>query len=899
VGVLLVGGLLAGPCSSSAMADGSLTITLTPSTILANGTSTTDVEVDTGTSTDDVTVYMMGGQQVSGANIEGDWVGTITSTKVAGTYTVTGADGTTDTTVTATLTQVAGPAATSAGGIYWGEIANNMIWGASLTGGNRTSVTLGDLEGNVNGLAVGAIGPVYIADPAGVGVAPPDLSGSGTLEYLPDEITHAVAVDPPYVYWLAVPTANEGNTTGMIGRANLDGSDVDPDFISPAGGGYDALAVDSSGVYWTNEDSIGRANLDGSDVNQNYIATVVPEKVTATGPYLYWIDESNGASEISRAYVGGGVADPGVDPDFINDPDYPIALAVDGSYLYWTNLVANPESAPFALSTTMARANLDGSDVEQSFMTGLDGEDQYLAARSSAPTMVLSEPSIAADGTSTSTATMTVTDQFGNPVSGDDVTIASSDPSQQVGPVTNPSPGIYQATITSTSTPGTATITGTDSTPSTPLSASATLTETGPPAQVAVALAPGAIVANGSSTSVATATVTDQAGNGLDGQTVTFASSGGQSIGAVTESGPGAYQATITSSKVAGAVRITATDHTPSTPLTGTGTLTQTAGPATHVALALSPASILANGSASSVATATVTDQFGNPVSGDTVTIASNGGQHVAAVHAGAAAGTYQATISSTTTPGAAVVTATDTSVSPSVSGVAALVQSNPAEHVTLTLSAPAITTDHRALLTLGSSFTETATLGPLAGIPAPSGTVKFNVYAPSDPGCAAPALFTSSDPVNSAGTEAVSGRFTPKAPGTYRVVGAYSGDESNSPVTTKCGSAGGTVLVSASGTAKLGKVRTIRTAALARVSCSGRGPCAVTLALVSHSAHRTVSIGHTSVTIAKDASETIKIPLNKAGLALLRDRKHHHLTVELALTQIKPPTTTRTITFA
>jgi archaellin len=34
------------------------------------------------------------------------------------------------------------------------------------------------------------------------------------------------------------------------------------------------------------------------------------------------------------------------------------------------------------------------------------------------------------------------------------VAITSSDPSQQVGPVTNPSLGIYQATITSTSTPG-------------------------------------------------------------------------------------------------------------------------------------------------------------------------------------------------------------------------------------------------------------------------------------------------------------------------------------------------------------------------------------------------------------------------------------------------------------
>ena len=85
-------------------------------------------------------------------------------------------------------------------------------------------------------------------------------------------------------------------------------------------------------------------------------------------------------------------------------------------------------------------------------------------------------------------------------------------------------------------------------------------------------------------------------------------------------------------------------------------------GPATHAALALAPSSITADGTASTLATVTLTDANGNPVSGDTVMITSSGSQIVGPVTAGATAGTYQARITSTTTAGMATITATDTS---------------------------------------------------------------------------------------------------------------------------------------------------------------------------------------------------------------------------------------------
>ena len=92
---------------------------------------------------------------------------------------------------------------------------------------------------------------------------------------------------------------------------------------------------------------------------------------------------------------------------------------------------------------------------------------------------------------------------------------------------------------------------------------------------------------------------------------------------------------------------ITATDSSVSPSVSGEATLTQTAGPAASVKVVLSPASIVANGSAQSTATATVTDAQAHPITGDSVTFtASDGGDKVGAV-TNNGNGTYTATITS------------------------------------------------------------------------------------------------------------------------------------------------------------------------------------------------------------------------------------------------------------
>ena len=78
----------------------------------------------------------------------------------------------------------------------------------------------------------------------------------------PSTFPVGLAVDGAHIYW-----ANGG--TRAIGRANLDGSGVNPSFITSAGGS--GMAVNSAHIYWTSGDSIGRANLDGSGVNPSFI----------------------------------------------------------------------------------------------------------------------------------------------------------------------------------------------------------------------------------------------------------------------------------------------------------------------------------------------------------------------------------------------------------------------------------------------------------------------------------------------------------------------------------------------------------------------------------------------------------------------------------------------------
>jgi hypothetical protein len=165
-----------------------------------------------------------------------------------------------------------------------------------------------------------------------------------------------LAVDSQHIYWTDL-------NAGTIGRANLDGTGANDSFISLAPINAGSVAVNSQYIYWTTPDAgsacnfgaaIGRANLDGTGVNQAFVCVTssVVRGMALDSQYVYW----GTGDSIGRANLDGT----GANDDFItvhaND------VAVNGEYIYWND----PEGV------AIGRANLDGTGVNQSFITTIE-----------------------------------------------------------------------------------------------------------------------------------------------------------------------------------------------------------------------------------------------------------------------------------------------------------------------------------------------------------------------------------------------------------------------------------------------------------------------------------------------------------------------------------------------
>jgi Invasin, domain 3 len=187
----------------------------------------------------------------------------------------------------------------------------------------------------------------------------------------------------------------------------------------------------------------------------------------------------------------------------------------------------------------------------------------------------------------------------------------------------------------------------------------------GPAETITVTLSPSTIVADGVSSSRVTATLPFP----LPGQTVVFSSTdSGIRFGPTIDNFNGTYTATLTSSTTVGTPTIIATSSWMGQQISGSASLTQTPGLATNITLSVEPGSIIADGHSYAIATATVTDAHGNPVPTDAVAFSSTDPLEKVVGVTNGGNGTYRGLIRSSTTPGEAVITATDTSANLSVS---------------------------------------------------------------------------------------------------------------------------------------------------------------------------------------------------------------------------------------
>ncbi len=176
--------------------------------------------------------------------------------------------------------------------------------------------------------------------------------------------------------------------------------------------------------------------------------------------------------------------------------------------------------------------------------------------------------SIPADGSSTSTVSVRLRDSFGNPMTGGGNSVTLTTDLGSLGPVSDGGDGTYSATLTSSTTSGTAVVTGTvdgadiDDTASVVFSAGPppTPSPTPSPANSRISADPVTIRADGISTSTITVQLIDASGVPLasGGDTVTLATNLG-TIGPVSDHGNGAYSATLTSTSTPGAATISGT----------------------------------------------------------------------------------------------------------------------------------------------------------------------------------------------------------------------------------------------------------------------------------------------------------------------------------------------------
>jgi hypothetical protein len=233
--------------------------------------------------------------------------------------------------------------------------------------------------------------------------SPPDSAGPQPAAF------QAASADGSEAFFTSPEKLTEDANTGppqspaQIERDDLTGGPVEkPDFITPQAA--IGVAVDGAHLYWADPASgtIGRANLNGTARNPEFIVPgpiecevkgqpgtfkeveSSPRYVAVDAGHVYWTntgcsDEFGDAIEetgtIGRADINGTPAS--IEAAFIEGASNPQGIAVNATNVYWAN------AGGFAEARGIGRAEIDGGGVEQGFIpAGGNGAKPYGVALS-------------------------------------------------------------------------------------------------------------------------------------------------------------------------------------------------------------------------------------------------------------------------------------------------------------------------------------------------------------------------------------------------------------------------------------------------------------------------------------------------------------------------------------
>lgn len=248
------------------------------------------------------------------------------------------------------------PAAASAA-VYWGvfdgsfKSASATVGAANLDGGgvNRTYLKGLEAPGSTGAACGVSVSDSYLYWAGAEGIGRVNLDGAATPATIVPNLHRpcGLTVDESHVYW--------GNSSeGSLGRANLDGTEASSSFITGLDRPCD-IAVGAGHVYWMQTQGIGRANLDGSNPEPDFLPLGVHRGcgIAIRGQYLYW-----GQYEaIARANLDGTERD----PTFIADTGGVEGIATDAGHIYWVDMAPGGAAG-------IGRAELDGGEPERAWI---------------------------------------------------------------------------------------------------------------------------------------------------------------------------------------------------------------------------------------------------------------------------------------------------------------------------------------------------------------------------------------------------------------------------------------------------------------------------------------------------------------------------------------------------
>ena len=180
----------------------------------------------------------------------------------------------------------------------------------------------------------GGFGSIGRVDNDGANANPGFLAGA--------DGTAPIAVDDAHLYF-TTDAEDEGDGP-VVARTNLDGGEataLPEGFPGPSAAGIGA--VDAAHIYWTDDVGIGRAKLDGSDPEPEFLTGIgVAQPDVQVGGiavydgFIYWTVNDEGAGEaIGRANLASRLIEPEA-VDFDDGGAGPRAIAVDADGIFWT-----------------------------------------------------------------------------------------------------------------------------------------------------------------------------------------------------------------------------------------------------------------------------------------------------------------------------------------------------------------------------------------------------------------------------------------------------------------------------------------------------------------------------------------------------------------------------------